>query len=361
MVGKPRELLVLTDAEQRTLHGWASRRKTAQGLALRSRIVLACAQGNSDTAVAQQLGIDRKTVARWRTRFIHRRLQGLCDEPRPGVARTITDAQIEEVVVRTLEETPPGATHWSKRELAKTVGLSPTTIHRIWKTFGLAPHKVEYFKISTDPLFVDKVRDVVGLYLDPPEKALVLSVDEKPQIQALERTAPVLPMIPGVPERCSHDYHRHGTIDLFAALNTATGQVIRKLSNRHRAVDFRDFLDLLDAQTDPALEVHLICDNLSTHKAPAVRQWLVDHPRFHMHFTPTYSSWLNEVERWFAELTRRQLDRGVFCSVEALICALETWIEGWNKDPHPFVWTKTADQILGKIARYCGRISGPGH
>jgi transposase len=361
MVGKPRELLALTDAEQQTLHGWASRRKTAQGLALRSRIVLACAQGTSDTAVAQQLGINRKTVARWRTRFIHHRLQGLCDEPRPGVPRTITDAQIEEVIVRTLEEVPPGATHWSKRELAKVVGLSPTTIHRIWRTFGLAPHKVEDFKVSTDPLFIDKLRDVVGLYLDPPEAALVLSVDEKPQIQAIERTAPVLPMIPGAPERRSHDYHRHGTVDLFAALNTATGHVIRKLSDRHRAVDFRDFLGLIDAQTEPVLEVHLICDNLSAHKAPPVQRWLVDHPRFHLHFTPTYSSWLNEVERWFAELTRRQLDRGVFCSVEALTCALETWIEGWNKDPHPFVWTKTADQILGKIVRYCARISGPGH
>jgi transposase len=361
MAGKPRELLVLTDAEQQTLRGWASRRKTAQGLALRSRIVLACAEGNPDTAVAQQLGLNRKTVARWRTRFIHHRLAGLGDEPRPGVPRTITDAQVEEVIVRTLEEVPPGATHWSKRELAKTVGLSPTTIGRIWHTFGLAPHKVEYFKLSTDPLFIDKLRDVVGLYLDPPEGALVLSVDEKPQIQALERTAPVLPMIPGTPERGSHEDHRHGTIDLFAALNTATGQVLGKLSDRHRAVDFRDFLEVIDVQTDPGLEVHLICDNLSTHKAPAVQRWLVAHPRFHLHFTPTYSSWLNEVERWFAELTRRQLDRGVFCSVEALICALEAWIEGWNKDPHPFVWTKTADDILGKIARYCGRISGPGH
>jgi transposase len=361
MAGKPKHPLVLTEDERTILQGWATRRKTAQGLALRARMVLLCAEGHSNTAVAAQVGRCRETVGRWRSRFIRDRLQGLCDEPRPGAPRTISDAAVEEVIVKTLEETPPGATHWSRRELAKHVGMSASSIRRAWEAFGLDPHKVEYFKISTDPLLVDKVRDVVGLYLDPPEGALVLSVDEKPQIQALERTAPVLPMVPGVPERRSHDYHRHGTIDLFAALDVATGHVISSLAPQHRAVEFRDFLDRIDRQTDPVLQVHVICDNLSAHKAPVIQRWLLAHSRVRLHFIPTYSSWLNEVERWFAELQRKQLDRGVYCSVEQLCQALEQWITLWNQDPHPFVWTATADQILGKIARYCERISGPAH
>lgn len=361
MAGKPRHKLVLTEDEQTILQGWGTRRKTAQGLALRARMVLLCAENRPDTEVAALVGRHRETVGHWRRRFITHRLQGLCDEPRPGAPRTITDTQVEEVIVKTLEQTPPGATHWSRRELAKHVGMSASSIRRVWQAFGLDPHKVEYFKISTDPLLVDKVRDVVGLYLDPPQGTLVLSVDEKPNIQAIERTAPGLPMMPGVPERRSHDYHRHGTIDLFAALDVATGSVISSLAPRHRAVEFRDFLDLIDRQVDPAAQVHLICDNLATHKAPVIHAWLLAHPRFHLHFTPTYSSWLNEVERWFAELQRRQLDRGVFCSVDQLCQALEQWITVWNTDPHPFIWTATADQILGKIARYCERISGPAH
>ncbi len=289
------EPLVLSEAERRTLENWARRRKTAQGLALRARIVLTCAEGHSNIAVAARLRVNRGTVTKWRARFLARRLDGLGDEPRPGVPRTITDAQVEEVVVRTLEEVPEGATHWSKRELARQVGISPTSVHRIWRAFGLQPWRTEDFKISPDPLLIDKIRDVAGLYLAPPANAAVFAVDEKPQIQAVERTAPVLSMIPGVPERRSHDYVRHGTIDLFAALNTATGKVIGRLSAQHRAVDFRDFLDEIDRQVEPGLAIHVICDNLSAHKAPAVHGWLLAHPRVQLHFTPTYSSWISQV------------------------------------------------------------------
>jgi transposase len=353
--------LVLSEDEQRTLEGWARRRSTAQGLALRARIVLACAEGRSNTAVAARLGVSRTTVKQWRARFLARRLDGLGDEPRPGVPRTITDAQVEEVIVRTLEETPPGSTHWSKRELARRVGISPTSVHRIWRSFGLQPHRTQGFKISPDPLLIDKIRDVVGLYLAPPANAVVFAVDEKPQIQALQRTAPVLPMIPGTPERRSFDYTRHGTVDLFAALDTATGKVIGKLTAQHRAVDFRDFLAEIDRQVEPGLDIHVICDNLSAHKAPAVHRRLPAHPRVRLHFTPTYSSWISQVERWFAELQRRCLDRGVFCSLGELTTALEEWIQIWNATARPFKWTKTADQIIDRICRYCSRISGPGH
>jgi transposase len=353
--------LVLSDDERRTLDNWSRRRSTAQGLALRARVVLACADGGSNTAVAARLGVNRRTVTVWRARFLARRLDGLHDEPRPGVPRTITDAQAGEVVVRTLEETPEGATHWSKRELARRVGISPASVHRIWRSFGLQPWRTEDFKISPDPLLTGKIRDVIGLYLAPPANAAVFAVDEKPQIQALQRTAPVLPMIPGVPERRSHDYVRHGTIDLFAALNTATGKVIGKLSAQHRAVDFRDFLDEIDRQTEAGLAIHVICDNLSAHKAPAVQKWLLAHPRVQLHFTPAYSSWISQVERWFAELQRRCPDRGVFCSLDELTTALEDWIKTWNASAQPFRWTKTADQIIDRICRYCSRISGPGH
>jgi len=353
--------LVLSEDERRTLENWVRRRSTAQGLALRARIVLACADGGSNTAVAARLGVNFKTVSRWRARFLRDRLDGLTDDPRPGVPRTITDAQVEEVVVRTLEEVPEGGTHWSKRELARRTGISPTSVHRIWRSFGLQPWRTETFKISPDPLLTGKIRDVVGLYLAPPANAAVFAVDEKPQIQALQRTAPVLPMIPGVPERRSFDYVRHGTVDLFAALNTATGKVIGKLSAQHRAVDFRDFLDEIDRQVEPGLDIHVICDNLSAHKAPVVQKWLLAHPRVQLHFTPTYSSWISQVERWFAELQRRCLDRGVFCSLEQLTTALEEWIELWNATARPFKWTKTADQIIDRICRYCSRISGPGH
>ncbi|MGH3405886.1 MAG: IS630 family transposase [Streptosporangiaceae bacterium] len=353
--------VVLSDDERRTLENWVKRRSTAQGLALRARIMLACADGGSNVAVGARLGVNRKTVARWRNRFQEKRLDGLTGDPRPGVPRAITDAQVEDVVVRTLEETPEGATHWSKRDLARKTGISPSSVQRIWRAFGLQPWRTETFKISPDPLLIDKIRDVVGLYLAPPANAAVFSVDEKPQIQALERTAPVLPMLPGVPERRSFDYERHGTTDLFAAFDIATGKVISKLSAQHRAVDFRDFLDQIDDAVEPGLEVHVICDNLSARKAPAVRGRLLAHPRFVLHFTPTYSSWINQVERWFAEIQRRCLDRGVFCSLDDLTTALREWIKVWNDSARPFKWTKTPDQIIDSICRYCDRISRPAH
>jgi transposase len=353
--------LVLSEDERRTPENWAKRRKTAQGLALRARIVLACAEGRSNTAVAARLGVSRPTVTRWRARFLARRLDGLGDEPRPGVPRTISDATVEEVIVRTLEETPEGATHWSKRELAKRAGISPTSVHRIWRAFGLQPWRTEEFKISPDPQLIGKIRDVAGLCLAPPDGAVVFAVDEKPQVQSLQRTAPVLPMLPGVPERRSHDYVRHGTIGLFAALNTATGKVTGMLSAQHRAAGFRDFLDEIDRQVEPGLAIHVICDSLPAHKAPTVQKWLLAHPRVQLHFTPTYSSWISQVERWLAELQRRCPDRGVFCSLDDLTAALEDWIETWNATARPFKWTKTADQIIDRICRYCERISGPGH
>jgi transposase len=355
------EPVALSADERRTLENWVKRRSTAQGLALRARIVLACADGGSNVAVAARLRIDPRTVARWRGRFIASRLDGLTDEPRPGVPRSITDAQVGDVVVRTLEEVPEGSTHWSKRELARRVGISATSVQQIWRAFGLQPWRTETFKISPDPLLTDKIRDVVGLYLNPPRNAVVFSVDEKPRIQALERTAPVLPMLPGVPERRSFDYTRHGTTDLLAALNIANGKVISRLSAQHTAIDFRDFLDQIDHAVEPGLGVHVICDNLSTHKAPAVRKWLLAHPRFVLHFTPTYSSWINQVERWFAEIQRRCLDRGVFCSLEELTTALQEWINLWNDSARPFKWTKTPDQIIDSICRYCARISRPAH
>jgi transposase len=355
------EPVMLSEDERRTLENWVKRRSTAQGLAQRARIVLACADGGSNVAVAARLGVNYKTVSRWRSRFLRQRLDGLTDEPRPGVPRSITDAQVEDVVVRTLEEVPEGSTHWSKRELARQVGISATSVQRIWRSFGLQPWRTETFKISPDPLLIDKIRDVVGLYLAPPVNAAVFSVDEKPQIQALERTAPVLPMLPGVPERRSFDCERHGTTGLFAALDIATGKVISKLPAQHTAIDFRDLLDQIDRQAGPGLEVHVICDNLSTHKAPAVHRWLLARPRFVLHFTPAYSSWINQVERWFAEIQRRCLDRGVFCSLEELTTALQEWIKLWNDSARPFKWTKTPDQIIDAICRYCDRISRPAH
>jgi transposase len=349
--------LVLSDDERRTLENWSRRRSTAQGLALRARIVLACADGGSNTAVAARLGVARSTVTTWRARFLARRLDGLHDEPRPGVPRTITDAQVEEVIVRTLEEVPQGATHWSKRELARQAGISPTSVHRIWRAFGLQPWRTEDFKVSPDPLLTDKIRDVVGLYLAPPANAAVFAVDEKPQIQALNRTAPTLPMLPTTPARATHDYQRNGTIDLFAALDIATGQVITDLRPNHTSAQFIKFLNKVNRQVPADLDVHVILDNLSTHKTPAVHKWLLRHHRFHFHFTPTYGSWMNLVERWFSALTTKKLQRSAHDSVAALAADITAWVEHWNDNPTPFVWTKTADEILDKLARYCTALT----
>jgi Transposase and inactivated derivatives len=355
------EPLQLTDEERRVLEGWARRRKTAQALALRARIVLACAEGGSNTALAEQLGVRRGTVGTWRSRFLRDRLDGLVDEPRPGRPRTISDEQVERVVVSTLETTPADATHWSTRSMAAAAGMSQSAVSRIWRAFGLKPHKVDTFKISKDPLFVDKVRDVVGLYLNPPEHALVLCVDEKSQIQALDRSAPVLPMLPGVPERQTFDYVRHGTTSLFAALEVATGQVISAVKRRHRHQEFLAFLRTIDKSVPADLDVHVILDNYATHKTPAIKAWLLKHPRFHLHFTPTGSSWLNLVERFFAEITVKLLRRGVHRSVTALEKDIRDWIEQWNTDPKPYVWTRTADQILESLAAYCRRIYDSRH
>jgi transposase len=352
---------MLTDTDRRTLQGWTRRRKTAQALGIRARIVLACAEGGSNTAVAARLGMSRNTVRIWRARFLRDGPDGLLDEPRPGRPRTVSDEQVEQVVVTTLEETPADATHWSTRSLAARTGMSQSAVSRIWRAFGLKPHKVETFKISKDPLFVDKVRDVVGLYLDPPERALVLCVDEKSQIQALDRSAPVLPMLPGVPARQSFDYVRHGTTSLFAALELASGTVISSLKRQHRHQEFLQFLRTIDRDTPAELDLHLILDNYGTHKTPAVKAWLLAHPRFHLHFTPTGASWLNLVERFFAEITVKLIRRGVHRSVTALENDIRTWIEHWNTHPRPYVWTRTADDILESLAAYCTRIKDSGH
>jgi transposase len=353
--------LTLSDDERDQLVRWSRRAKSSQALALRSRIVLACAEGADNKTVAAQLGCVEATVGKWRRRFIAARLDGLVDEPRPGGPRSITDDQVEQVVVATLERTPKDATHWSRTSMAAEAGLSESTVGRIWRAFGLKPHLVDGFKLSTDPLFIEKVRDVVGLYLDPPERALVLSVDEKSGIQALDRSSPVLPMMPGMPERRTHDYARSGTTTLFAALDVASGTVIGSLHRRHRAIEFKKFLTKIDAAVPAELDVHLICDNLATHKTPAIKTWLAAHPRFHMHFTPTSSSWLNQVERWFGLLTDKKLRRGVHKSVPALEKDIRTWIENWNQNPRPFAWTKTADEILERLASYIQRIPGGGH
>jgi transposase len=359
--GRPIPELILSSEEQATLQAWARRPKTAQALALRARMVLACAEGKNNTAVSAALRLCKQTVGKWRGRFVAKRLEGLLDEPRPGAPRQIGDAQVERVITLTLESTPANATHWSTRLMARRCGMSQSAVSRIWRAFALQPHRSETFKLSRDPLFIEKVRDIVGLYLNPPEHALVLCVDEKAQIQALDRTQPLLPMRPGQVERRTHDYERHGTTSLFAALEMASGQVIGECHRRHRAVEFRQFLDTVETATPPELDVHLILDNYGTHKTPLIQRWLVRHPRYHLHFTPTGSSWINLVERWFATLTERQLRRGVHRSTPELETALRHYVETYNQDPKPFLWTKTADEILAAVARFCERTSDSGH
>ena len=362
---------MLSDDERRVLAGWARRPKTAQALATRSRIVLRCAEGGTIGEVAAELGVCRDMVAKWRRRFLTDRLEGLSDEPRPGRPRVIGDEQVEQVIAKTLEERPSTAdTQWSTRSMAAATGMSQSTVSRIWRAFGLKPHLVQTWKLSTDPQFIDKVRDIVGLYLDPPEGALVLcvdenSVDEKSQMQAVDRTAPILPVMPTTPARMTHDYVRHGTTSLFAALDLSSGSVIaehhRRHRHQHRHQEFLRFLKTIDAAVPAAFDLHLVCDNYATHKTPQVKKWLLRHPRFHLHFTPTSASWLNLVERWFAELTTRKLRRSAHRSVVELEADVRNWINQWNKNPKPFIWTKTADEILDTLAAYCQRINDSGH
>jgi transposase len=353
--GRPKATLILTNDERQRLDSLAHRSRSAPQVARRARIILACAEGTDSKVVARRLHVTPATVCKWRGRFVRQRLDGLYDEPRPGAKRTITDEQVEQVVIRTLESTPRGATHWSTRDMAKAVGLSHTAISRIWHTFGLQPHRSETFKLSTDPLLVEKVRDIVGLYLDPPAHAAVFCVDEKPQIQALDRTQPLLPLQPGQVERRTHDYTRHGTTTLFAALNAKTSEVITQFHQRHRSAQFREFLDLIEAQVPRRLDVHIIMDNYSTHKTALIRNWFAKRPRFHVHFTPTYGSWLSLVERWFAELTMKRIRRGTFRSVPQLKAAIQEFIAAHQADPKPFAWTKSADEILASIARFAQR------
>jgi transposase len=353
--------LSITEDQREALKSWARRPKTAQALALRARIILTCAEGKPNKVVAQQVRVRQQTVSKWRARFLSKGLEGLLDEPRPGTPRRVSDADVEKVLTTTLESRPRDATHWSTRSLAQRSGLSRSTVSRIWRAFGLPPHRSETFKLSKDPLFIDKVRDIVGLYLNPPDRALVLSVDEKSQIQALDRTQPLLPMRPGQIERRSHDYQRHGTTSLFAALNVKTGAVIGECHRRHRSAEFRKFLDTIEQSVPASLDVHLILDNYGTPKTSTIRAWLAKRPRFHVHFTPTSASWINLVERWFATLTEKQIRRAAHRSVRELETSIKTYLEVTNQSPRPFVWTKTADEILASVARFCARTSESGH
>jgi transposase len=359
--GRPLTPLSISAADRAQLVAWSKRPKTAQALAMRSRIVLLASEGLSNTDIARQLHTMQHTVGKWRRRYLDSCLDGLLDEQRPGTSRKLRDQDVERVLALTLESTPTDATHWSTRSMAKRAGLSRASIHRIWQAFSLAPHRSETFKLSKDPLFIDKVRDIVGLYLAPPERALVLCVDEKSQIQALDRTAPLLPMRPGQIERRTHDYARHGTTTLFAALDTKSGELIGQTQRRHRSLEFRNFLDTIEQNVPAELDVHLILDNYGTHKTQLIRDWLVKRPRFHLHFTPTSASWLNLVERWFALLTEKQLRRGVHRSTRELEQAIRSYIQIHNHDPKPFIWTKTADQILDSVARFCTRTLETGH
>ena len=360
-IGRPIPPLLLTDDEREALERWARRPNTAQALAFRARVILASAEGKKNDDVAVVFGVARATVGKWRARFIRGRLDGLLDEPRPGAPRQISDRDVERVITKTLESTPKDATHWSTRSMAKASGLTQSAVSRIWRAFALQPHRTETFKLSKDPLFIEKVRDIVGLYLNPPDRALVFCVDEKSQMQALDRTQPILPMRPGQIERRTHDYKRYGTTSLFAALDVKTGQVIGECHRRHRSIEFRKFLDTVDDAVPAGLDVHLVLDNYGTHKTPMIKRWLAKRPRYHLHFTPTGTSWINQVERWFAALTEKQLRRSAYRSTRELELAVERYLEITNKHATPFKWTKTVDQILATTARFCKRINNSGH
>jgi len=355
-LGRPKAELVLSEEERGRLSALTTRRKSAQALAQRARIVLRCAEGVSNTAVAAEEGVTLPTVGKWRARFVRHRLAGLDDAARSGPPRTISDAEVERVITTTLESKPENATHWSTRSLGKRLGLTHDAVHRIWRAFGLQPHRQETFQLSTDPFFIDKVRDVVGLYLNPPDHALVLCVDEKSQCQALERSQPLLPLAPGRPERSTHDYFRHGTVSLFAALDVQTGKIIGQCHARHTHQQFLHFLNTIDASTPTGQDVHLVLDNYATHKTPTILRWLQRHRRFHLHFIPTHSSWLNQIERWFAKITNQAIRRGSFHSVPHLRQTILDYIAANNRDPKPFVWTASADLILGKVAHLCGEL-----
>lgn len=360
--GRPLAPLALTAADRAVLERWTRRSTASQALALRARIVLAAADGASNAAIAARQGCHAATVGKWRQRYLDGGVAALLDEPRVGRPREVGDDKIEQIIVDTLQAEPPDeATHWSTRSMARHAKVSQTFVSRVWRAFGLKPHLVDTWKLSTDPQFVEKVRDVVGLYLDPPERAVVLCVDEKSQTQALARTRPILPLLPTSPARASHDYVRNGTTDLFAALDVATGRVHTQLHSRHRTIEFRTFLNHLDRQVPDELDVHLILDNYSTHKTPAIHRWLLRHPRFHLHFTPTSASWLNLVERWFAELTDKKLRRSSHDSVKQLVDDITAWTDAWNTDPKPYKWVKTADAIFESIGNYCQRISNSEH
>jgi transposase len=362
-LGRPKAELVLSDEERDTLSRWARRPKSSQQLALRAQIILACGQGLNNTEVTRELGVTMPTVGKWRQRFVERRLDGLLDEPRPGAPRKISDAAVERVITKTLESKPKHATHWSTRSMALSTGLNQTAISRIWRAFALQPHRSETFKLSSDPQFIDKVRDIVGLYLNPPDRAIVLCVDEKSQVQALDRTQPLLRLEPGQPERHTHDYARHGTTSLFAALNVATGKIIGHCHRRHRHQEFLKFLEQIDETIPftPGAEIHLVMDNDATPKTPRVRRWLARRPRYHLHFTPTSASWLNQVERFFAEITEKRIRRGAFRSVGQLEQAIVAYVKHHNANSRPFVWTADADRILNRISRLCKRINDSGH
>ncbi len=355
--GRPTVQIELTGEQRSTLQRWARRHSSAQALALRCRIVLACADGRTNKDIAAELRVNPVTVSKWRHRFAEFGLDGLVDAPRPGAVRSIGDDVIEAVVVETLESAPADATHWSTRGLAAKHGISHQTVAEIWRAFGLKPWRQDSFKVSPDPQLVEKIRDLVALYMNPPVAAMVFALDEKPQIQALNRTAPILPMLPTTPQRATHDYERNGTCDLFAALNMATGSVITDIRKSHTSADFIAFLNKVNRQVPKDLDVHVILDNLSTHKTPAVHAWLLRHHRFHFHFTPTYGSWMNMVERWFSALTTKKLQRSAHRSVKELAADIESWVDNWNENPVPFVWHKTAEQILERLADYSTAIN----